>query len=91
MPDSKEIMSLHPSRLPRASLSRSLCILIESGKGRQRVDTFTQPAPTPQEESAYARSLLGRIINDLPERRDWLDPDLEREARAFLEGKHHGA
>ena len=27
--------------------------------------------------------VLGRILNELPTRRDWLDPDLERDARAL--------
>jgi hypothetical protein len=28
--------------------------------------------------------LLGQIIQDLPERRDWLNPDIEKEARSYL-------
>jgi hypothetical protein len=33
-----------------------------------------------------AERLLRAIINDLPQNRDWLDPLLEREARALLGG-----
>lgn len=28
--------------------------------------------------------LLGQIISTLPENRDWLNPEIEKEARAFL-------
>jgi hypothetical protein len=31
-------------------------------------------------------AVLGGIINDLPTKRDWLDPDLERAARNLLGG-----
>lgn len=30
-------------------------------------------------------SVLRRIINDLPQKRDWLDPQLEREAKLILQ------
>jgi hypothetical protein len=30
-------------------------------------------------------SVLRRIINDLPKKRDWLDPQLEREAKFILQ------
>jgi hypothetical protein len=30
-------------------------------------------------------SVLRRIINDLPQKRDWLDPQLEREAKFILQ------
>ena len=35
-------------------------------------------------EKMHAESILRRIIADLPQNRDWLDPQLEREARAIL-------
>jgi hypothetical protein len=28
--------------------------------------------------------LLGQIIQDLPDKRDWLNPDIEKEARTYL-------
>ncbi len=42
---------------------------------------------TVKKQAALVRELAGalrRIINDLPSRRDWLDPAIEREARAAL-------
>lgn len=38
-------------------------------------------APIPE---AGAKRILRRIIDDLPSRRDWLDPDLERAAKELL-------
>ena len=34
-----------------------------------------------------AKHLLERFVNELPTRRDWLDPDLERAAREFVKRK----
>ena len=36
-------------------------------------------------ENDRLRYLLTRIMSDLPSRRDWLDPDLERIARSAIE------
>jgi hypothetical protein len=35
-------------------------------------------------------SVLRRIINDLPKKRDWLDPQLEREAKFILQANDQG-
>lgn len=35
-------------------------------------------------------SVLRRIINDLPQKRDWLDPLLEREAKFILQANAGG-
>lgn len=36
-------------------------------------------------ENEHLRSIIRRIILDLPSRRDWLDPSLEKEAKLTLE------
>lgn len=36
------------------------------------------------DQNVALRLVLKRIVDDLPIKRDWLDPDLEREARALL-------
>jgi hypothetical protein len=36
------------------------------------------------EQLRDARAILQRIVTDLPQRRDWLDPDVEKAARNFL-------
>jgi hypothetical protein len=36
------------------------------------------------DENVRLKLVLTRIINDLPQRRDWLDPDVEQEARALM-------
>lgn len=36
------------------------------------------------EELHAARTILQAIITDLPQKRDWLDPDVEKAARNFL-------
>jgi len=41
-------------------------------------------AATRLDQLEYAVTLLGRILNDLPVRRDWLDPNVERSAKALL-------
>jgi hypothetical protein len=38
-------------------------------------------------ERNVLRSLLRQLINDLPRKRDWLDPALERQARALAAGE----
>ena len=35
---------------------------------------------------AALESILRQIINDLPTKRDWLDPELEKAARDILKG-----
>ena len=40
--------------------------------------------PDQATELGRVKWLLGQIIQSLPMRRDWLDPDIEREARAIL-------
>lgn len=34
-----------------------------------------------------AKWLIGQVYNDLPSRRDWLDPHLEQEMKEFSENK----
>lgn len=36
------------------------------------------------EERTALRSVLKRILDDLPQNRDWLDPDLEKIARELV-------
>lgn len=36
------------------------------------------------EQLRDARAILQLIVTDLPQRRDWLDPDVEKAARNFL-------
>ena len=38
-------------------------------------------------ENDHLRSIIRRIMSDLPSKRDWLDPVLEAEAKEILEGK----
>jgi aromatic ring hydroxylase len=40
-----------------------------------------------KEENTLLRLIFGSIINDLPSRRDWLDPDLEKAAKDVLRYK----
>jgi hypothetical protein len=51
------------------------------------IDNFTifDVAVRLEEERNRAESVLRRIISDLPQNRDWLDPQLEREARDILQ------
>jgi hypothetical protein len=37
-----------------------------------------------REELAWTRVILRRIIYDLPQKRDWLDPEVEKRARELL-------
>ncbi len=43
-------------------------------------------APELLEENERLRFLLRSIVDDLPTKRDWLNPDIEREAKAILKG-----
>lgn len=36
------------------------------------------------DENTQLKILLARLLAELPVRRDWLDPDLEREAKELL-------
>jgi len=42
-----------------------------------------------REQRDMLQKLLSRILGDLPQKRDWLDPVLEREALAAVKGKSH--
>jgi len=52
------------------------------------MNAMTEPKPpeepTDSEMLERARWLLSQIIQSLPARRDWLDPDIEKEARAAI-------
>ena len=37
-------------------------------------------------ENEHLRSIIRRIMSDLPSKRDWLDPALEAEAKEALSG-----
>ncbi len=58
------------------------CIIDAKGS-HGNAETFAEIAINAHDKLVH---LLRHIINDLPQRRDWLDPDIEREARALLFG-----
>lgn len=39
------------------------------------------------EENLWLRYLLGQVFHSLPEQRDWLDTDIEKNIKAALESK----
>lgn len=57
------------------------CVNIESDGGRWS-DVRLVEDPDPAEDCRVLAHLLGRIVDDLPSNRDWLDPTLEDASRA---------
>lgn len=54
-------------------------------RAQQDVDShFRTDLARLREENRELRLILTEILNDLPIRRDWLNPDLEKAARAAL-------
>ena len=65
------------------------CAELRAENARLRGDLAAQVENDEQlaKENVKARWLLSQIITHLPTSRDWLDPDVEREARALLNQK----
>lgn len=57
-------------------------VLIESSL----MNEATKAVKEVVEENARLKHLLGQIIQDLPSNKDWLNPDIEREAIELLTG-----
>lgn len=74
----------HHARCPIIPRDRE--IIHRNQEVRSKVETIHGlPAElsTLRAEGDRMKWLLGRIVADLPNKRDWLDPELEREAREF--------
>lgn len=65
-----------------AELAQALAALMETSKAAV-AEACAAPPANLDTESERMRWLLRQIVSDLPIRRDWLDPSIEREARQY--------
>ena len=49
--------------------------------------TYEDRCHTAETQVAIMRKLIGQLLQDLPQSRNWLDPAVERQLRYFVEGQ----